>query len=169
VAVAAVILACRPQEVAASVAASIRVVIMVAGIRTVDIWPEAVSVTDAAACSARAASACSPLARAQPGNTRPINGTSVRHGCHRVHGHTAVAVLPRPRPHSNVTPEGRLASHVARARHVGARHSMDCCVARAVGSCARVPPDCYVIRIVAACRPGGVQSPPRYGIKHGFV
>ena len=59
-----VILACRPQEVAASVAASFLVVIMVSVIRTVDIWPESVSVRDAAACSARAASACSPLARA---------------------------------------------------------------------------------------------------------
>ena len=59
-----VILAGRSREVAANIAASFWVVIMVAVIRTVDIWPEAVSVRDAAACSARAASACSPLARA---------------------------------------------------------------------------------------------------------
>ena len=74
-----------------------------------------------------------------------------------------------PRPPSNAIPEGGLDAHSRRALRVCFLHSMDCCVARTVGLCAKVPPDCDVIRIVAAGRPGGVQSPPRYGIKHGFV
>ena len=89
------------------------------------------------------------------------------HGSHRAH--PCATVLRRPRPHSNATPEGRLAATLARARHVVFRHSMDGCVVRTLGSGSRFPQDCDLIMIVAAGRPGGVLSPPGYGVKHGVV
>ena len=79
------------------------------------------------------------------------------------------AVLRRPRPDANATPEGRLAADPARARHVGFLHSMDGCVVRTLGSGSRFPLDFDVIIIVAASRSGGVQPPPGDRTKHGFV
>jgi hypothetical protein len=94
---------------------------------------------------------------------------SARHVWHRVHGHTVVAVLRRPRPHANATPEGGRAAHWARALHVGFLHSMDGFVVRTLGSGSRVPQDFDLMSIVAASRSVGMQVPPGYGVRHGFV
>lgn len=107
------------------------------------------------------------LARAETANTRPRTGASVRHVVRRFH--TAAADVKPPRPPSNATPEGRLAAHRARARHGRVLPGVDGGVARTVCLCSRVPQGGYLSMIVTAGRPGGLPSPPRYGVKHGFV
>ena len=65
------------------------------------------------------------LARAQSANTRPSTVTSARHVSHRVQVHTLAVVRRRPRPHSDATPEGRLAVHRGRVGHLDFLHGMD--------------------------------------------
>ena len=103
------------------------------------------------------------------GGPGPRTSTSARPVGHRVQGHAIAAVLKRPRPHVNATPEGRRAAHRGRAWDVGFLHSMDGVVVRTCGACARFPQDFDLSSIVAAGRSGGLQSPPGDGIKHGLV
>ena len=161
-------LAYKPREVASRVGSACWAVSTCADCRTVGSRPKVVRCRDLVA-SSTLATFNGPRAGAEAAHTRLSTHTGARHVGHRGHGHTVAAVRRPPRPPSNATPEGRLAAHLARARHVVVLHSMDGCVVRTLGSGSRCPLDFDVIIIVAASRAGCLQPPPGDGINHGFV
>ena len=108
----AVMLACRPQELTASVAAAFRVII------TAD--------RGSAVSSADCAAECLASAVHSARHVGPVVASLVgQRSTAGVQGHTVAAVLRPPRPHSNTTPDRRLDAHRRRARPVRFRHGVD--------------------------------------------
>ena len=112
VAVAVIILACRPQEAATNCHV------------VTSTWPCRSSIV----CRQDGPITAPPqphLARTESANPRPSTVTSTRHVSDRVHSHTLAVVGRRPRPHSDATTEGRLAMHKGRVGHIDLLHRME--------------------------------------------
>jgi hypothetical protein len=107
VAVAVIILACRPQEAATNCHV------------VTSTWP-CRSAIGRRQDGPSTGLPPSHLARTESTNTQPSTCTSAR-----VQGHTLAVVKRLPPPHSDATTEGRLAVHKGRVGHLDFLHGMD--------------------------------------------